>query len=395
MKYVLPRTIYGNRGDLASRWGVLKALHKLGVDHVSVYRQFPLDLPPLDYHQLEYHGFRNLPPTRIELNLLRRSDVVLWAVGLDMQDDSSLVKLMYLWLIFRMYKSLGLKIVCLFQGAGPIRTRLGRSLASQVLRTADAFVARDPGTASLVGELSSNVDVTIGHDGIFLPGFEEDLVNVSDFRFLDRDSDGPLVGFNLRQWYHFSSSLLPYQFSQKKFKQRSNERMAAVVDAARTLVKYLRDEWAARVLLISAYQPEVVPWEDDQPWLESVKSSFVDDPEVILIDQALSLPEYFSMMAELDLMIGMRLHSTLTALRFGVPSINISYTLKGRDILSRMGLSANVVDLEDFIEAVGPIIARVDQLLNNLAEEKEQVKEIVDKATEENFEILTSIIKSS
>lgn len=393
MKYILPRTIYGNRGDIASRWGVLKALRQFGVEDVIVYRQFPSDIPDLGYRQMDYHGFRNFPPSRADLKLFRQSDVIFWAVGLDMQDDSSLMKLMYLWVVFRMYRAFGLKVVCLFQGAGPIQTRLGRILASQVLRAVDLFVARDPGTAGLVGDLGSHRKVITGHDGIFLPGFEEDLVDTSAYDFLPAGQNQLIIGLNLRQWYHFTSSLLPYQFAKRGFEERSSKRMEGVIRAAENLILGLRQEWGARILLLSAYQPGVVPWEDDLPWLEQVKSSFRDDSEVVLIDLPLTIPEYFSLVSRLDLMIGMRLHSTLTALRFGVPSINISYTLKGGDILAQMGLAQDVVEIDEFVEDFALVKERADFILADLEGARQRVAASVDTTIRENNELLGNLIR--
>jgi polysaccharide pyruvyl transferase WcaK-like protein len=88
-----------------------------------------------------------------------------------MQDDSSLVRMMYLWVAFRLYRALGLKIVCLFQGAGPVTTRAGRSVARGVLSQVDTFVARDPGTYALIEKLNPRTNRVLAHDAIFLPAF--------------------------------------------------------------------------------------------------------------------------------------------------------------------------------------------------------------------------------
>jgi hypothetical protein len=45
MNFILPRVIYGNLGDLASRWGVLRALRQLGAVDVTVFRNLEHDAP--------------------------------------------------------------------------------------------------------------------------------------------------------------------------------------------------------------------------------------------------------------------------------------------------------------------------------------------------------------
>ncbi len=392
MKPILPRVIYGNLGDLASRWGVLRALHQLGVDDVTVFRNLEIDVPALPFRALDYRPLRNLRLDRAARDAFRRADTVLWAVGLDLQDDSSLVRMMVLWAAFRLYRALGLKIVCLFQGAGPVTTRAGRVVARSVLSQVDAFVARDPGTYALIEKLNPRTNRVLAHDAIFLPGFEED-VGRDGIPSLQTDGR-PVIGINIRQWFHFASSILPYQFSREKYRQRSEARMQELIRSTTELIASLRARQRARVLLISAYQKDVLPWEDDLPWLERVKANFADDDEVQLVNMAVTMPEYYDLMSRLDLMIGMRLHSSLVALRFGVPSINLSYTLKGGDILRHLGLPDSVADLKGFIESPKDVLARAESMLADREAEAAKVRAAVAKAIEVNMDGLKEVLKN-
>ena len=355
MKFIIPRVIFGNRGDLGSRWGVLAALKDLGLENVVVFRKYPEDVPNFGFTSLPYGKARNLVLPPGYWKYFKNSNVILWAVGLDLQDDSSLAKLFYLWVIFSLYRLAGMKIYCLFQGAGPLKTRPGRWLAARALSQVSLFIARDPGTYSLIGNISPGTKKILAHDAIFLPGFEQEVSGISvDEKQLVDDyigdkSGGPVVGINIRQWFHLNSRILPYQMNQAAYVNQSQEKMDQLIHSMAELIGKIRKDYNARILLISAYQPDVVPWEDDLPWLEQLAKHFNEDDGVILTDKPLSMPQYYALMSRLDVMIGMRLHSSLIALRMGVPSLNISYTLKGRDILEYMGLGKNVVDLKDFL----------------------------------------------
>jgi polysaccharide pyruvyl transferase WcaK-like protein len=396
MKYVLPRVISGNRGDLASRWGVLSALYEIGEKDVSVFCANRQDVPPLPYGYLPYRPFRNLLQDRIGRNALRGADVVLWAVGLDLQDDSSLAKLFYLWVIFSLYRRMGLKIWLAFQGAGPLNTRIGRMLAGTILEKVDLFVARDPGTYNLIGEVRPSTRLVLAHDGIFLPGFENysRAIGAHDEEWLSRlfsRRGRPVIGLNVRHWFHFSHRLLPYQFAQKIYLQRSAAKMTELVAAYTNWVEILRKQLDARILLISAYQPGEVPWEDDLPWLEGIKQHFSQDLDVVLVDSPVSLSTYYAMMSGLDLMIGMRLHSSLIALRMGVPAMNVSYTLKGRDIMRYLGLGDNVVDLNDAIMDPHRVLDRAISILSSPQLEKQRVGQSVQQAIETNLQVMRSL----
>lgn len=397
MKFIMPRVILGNRGDLASRWGVLRALHQLGMSDVTVFCHDVADAPSLPYRNLSYRPTKNILQDRTGLRAFKDADIVLWAVGLDMQDDSSLARLLYLWVSFGLYRLCGLRIWTLFQGAGPLTTSAGKWIAREVLKRVDIFVARDPRTYDLVGRIYPPVNRLLAHDGIFLPGFEEDAaaLEADEKKYLETlfaANGRPVVGLNVRQWFHFASSLLPYQLSRESYLRRSLPRMEKLIRSATRLVASLREEQDARVLLISAYQPGVVPWEDDLPWLAQVKAAFADDPEVVLTDFPLTMPAYYAMMSRLSLMIGMRLHSSLIALRFGVPAINLSYTLKGGDIFGYLGLAENVFTLQDFVESPQKIYDRAAALLAVQGREAERVRQIVGRAVETNMDTLRLLL---
>ena len=397
MKFVLPRYINGNRGDIASRWGLLRALHDLGEHDGTVFCVHPEDAPQELYPSLPCGKYHNLLLTRDGRTALAQADTVLWGVGLDMQDDSSLARLLYLRVIFGLYRQMGKRIWCLFQGAGPLTTRLGSMLVRQVLDQVNCFVARDPGSLGLLQRLSTNAHIHLGYDAIFLPGFEADLqpltVTPGWYKALWNTSQ-PVVGLNLRQWFHFSSSLLPYEFSKKKYLARSLPKMEQLLDTFTSCIQQLRQRFQARLLLISAYQPGVVPWEDDLTWLERLKARFAGDPQVVLVNETIPMPLYFQLMSHLDLMIGMRLHSSLIALRFGVPAINLSYTLKGKDIYDYLGLSDNVVALPEVLAEPDCIINMAGRILSDAAAEREKTRRVVAQAVEKNSQLLCEILKT-
>jgi polysaccharide pyruvyl transferase WcaK-like protein len=399
-RFVFPRVTKGNRGDIASRWGLLHGLQRVGVQDAIVYYNLPVDIP-----SKALDSFRYLPLSKGMFNLARDLsrdktesgvDTVLWAVGLDVQDDSSLSKLIFLWGRFWLYRRIGLNIWMLFQGAGPVTTPFGKWIARHVLDQVNLFVARDPSSYELVGQLNHKVKRVLAHDAIFMPGMETDLLDVSSretdlVEGIFKDKDGPVIGLNIRLWFHFASDLLPFQLAQKQYLERSSPKMDALVASTSTLVKMLRKEYNAKVVLISAYQPGVVEWEDDQPWLERIKQSFVDDSDVISLNDSLSMPAYYKLMEKFDLVIGMRLHTCLIALRFGTPAINLNYTLKGKDILSHLGLAENIFELDDFIQSPTILSQRIKTVLDNQHGEKLIIDKAVQTAINENMIVLESL----
>lgn len=394
MNYILPRVIKGNRGDIASRWGVLRSLHQMGVQGVTAFTQFPDDVPDLPYHYPPYGRGRNLLLSREGRQAFRRPGAILWAVGLDLQDDSSLARLLYHVVQFSAYRRQGRPVCCLFQGAGPLATKTGRLLARAALQKVNLFVARDPGTLRLIEKVSPDTPLRLGHDAIFLPGFEVDLEfapPTPEALAAHWETARPLIGLNLRQWFHFASSLLPYQFNRSRYQARSEAKMAQLIASLQAVVSGLRSRFDARVLLLSAYQPDVLAWEDDLPWLARLKASFADDPEVQLVSGRLAMPDYYRLMSNLDLMIAMRLHSSLIALRFGVPAINLSYTLKGGDIYNHLGLTDSALSLTDIVQSPQPVLNLAERFFSEMPIRRLQTAAAVQTAIATNRQVLEQV----
>lgn len=393
-KYILPRVTKANRGDLASRWGLIKTLELNKISDVVIFSRSPDDVPSTDYLILPYGYFKNLIPKIDSVKPILKSEVILWVGGLDIQDDASLVKVLYLGLFFFLSKVFGKKVILLLQGAGPINTRSGRFLTKNMLRFVDIFVARDPQSYQLIGDLKPDLRKELGFDAIFLPGFEDFLRpeksrNGSFFSFPDENL---VIGINIRQWFHFSSSLIPFQFNRKKYLRRSQLQMEILLQHYYELINWLIEKYQANILLISAYQPGIEPWEDDEYYLKIIKNKFAGMDKVKLMEEVDDLEDYFHTIGMLDFMIGMRLHSSLTALRLGVPSINISYTNKGQDILTQLDLSENIVNLTDFIESPDETKLKIEKLIQTLPEEKEKINSVIEIAIHKNFELIKRLI---
>ena len=153
-------------------------------------------------------------------------------------------------------------------------------------------------------------------------GYHVDKISDHEMRtigqLVERRTDQWLIGVNLRQWFHFGSSLVPYRLARAYYQRRAEEPMSQFVRAVMSFVSHLRQDWDAKVVLISSYQPGVEPWEDDLPWLRRGKAQFASDNDVIVADSFLSIMGFCALISKLDLMVGTRLHSSLTALRVGV-----------------------------------------------------------------------------
>ncbi|MBN2046982.1 MAG: polysaccharide pyruvyl transferase family protein [Anaerolineaceae bacterium] len=391
---VFPRSIVGNLGDLVSRWGILGAFQRAMMENLAVFVSSPNDVPDLPFRLLPNGKLKNfiLPPE--SRAALRQAHTVVWAAGLDLQDDSSLMKLVYLWLLFARYRLMKKKIIVLFQGAGPITTCAGRWLTRRVLSNVETIVARDSGSEQLLRSISPRQRVLRGHDGIFLPGIEADAASQeaeADWIEPLFDTRQPVIGLNIRLWFHFQQRLIPYQFAQKQYQDQAQKKMDELVGSTIALARQLRGDLNARVILFSMYKHGVERWENDTYWLRQVKAALADDRDVVLLDRPMSIPQFLNVISRLDLMIGMRLHAALISLRLGVPAINLGYTLKNFDIMRDIGLDRYVIPVETFLKDPAKAAVLAGEMLSDHEAVCQNVELVVSNLVRRNEELLLRV----
>jgi polysaccharide pyruvyl transferase WcaK-like protein len=227
-------------------------------------------------------------------------------------------------------------------------------------------LVRDSGSLALLSQITDPMRLRLAADGIFLAGFGEappSKHGATVIELLTAGANGPVIGLNVRQWFHFANSILPYNLAHGAFRRRSEARMAVLLDRLNAVIGHLRERHDARVVLVSMYEPGVEAWEDDQPFLDRIKAPFERDDEIKVLNEDVSIHDLAHLLGRFDLMIGMRLHSALIGLRMGTPSLHIAYTLKGRGIYSDLSFGDWLIDIEDLMDSPAGLIMFVDRML--------------------------------
>ncbi len=171
--------------------------------------------------------------------------------------------------------------------------------------------------------------------------------------------------------------------------------MDHLLEIYKDLIKKMRRQFNARVLLVSAYNPGVYSWEDDMYWLEGVKQSFIHDDKVCVINEPLDMINYLTLMSRIDLAISMRLHTSLTALRLGNPAVNISYSPKGVNVFRALGLEENAFEINNILIDNSPSWNRVVSIFENQLVAKGTVQKSVNQIMIENMKALESLFKGT
>lgn len=295
---------FGNAGDeamLAAMAGALKEADP--TVNITVLSGNPVDTR-------RRHGVNSVH----RLNLwqitktLWRADLLISGGGSLLQDVTSGRSIFYYLGIMQIACWLDCPVMLYAQGIGPIRSRLARVFMRHVGNLLAGATVRDAGSKhelDALGIAGIPVEVTADPVLALLPAARE-----AGRTILDRaipPGPGPLIGFSLREWR-----------GQAHFK----EIFAAAADR-------LVAEHSARIVFVP------MQWPDDLQAAQAVADR-MRQPHALLTGEY-DTATLLSLVGNLDLLVGVRLHALIFAAVMETPFIGVSYDPKIDRFLEAMG----------------------------------------------------------
>ncbi|MDR2089819.1 MAG: polysaccharide pyruvyl transferase CsaB [Clostridiales Family XIII bacterium] len=251
---------------------------------------------------------------------VRRCDLLISGGGSLLQDVTSRRSILYylavMWLAFFFRK----EVFIYSQGIGPIVSKRNRRLTAWTLRRAAGIVVRDEASAELLSEIGVNREKVIVTADPVLRIRKAELAAgraILEGEGFDVNGPGPAVGFAVRE-------------------RRTTGDFA---DELCLSIRRLRDEAGARVLLIPFHHAE------DLPVIEELERRLAG--EVLALKRKYLTDEMLSIIGNMDLLVGVRLHALIYAAVMGVPMIAVSYDPKIHSFMHSLGMKA-MSAVEDF-----------------------------------------------
>jgi polysaccharide pyruvyl transferase CsaB len=274
------------------------------------------------------------------INEIRRCDLLISGGGSLLQDVTSRRSILYylgvMWLAFLFRK----EVFIYSQGIGPIVSKRNRRLTAWTLRRVAGIVVRDEASAELLSEIGvprarvivtadpvlriRKADLATGRaileqEGFFAAGGagpeQEGAVPEPGGETPGREEfaaggAGPAVGFAVRE-------------------RRTDSEF---VDELCLSVGRLLDEAGARVLLIPFHYAE------DLPVIEELERRL--SGRVLALKRKYLTEEMLSIIGNMDLLVGVRLHSLIYAAVMDVPMIAVSYDPKINSFMHSLDMKA-------------------------------------------------------
>lgn len=260
---------------------------------------------------------------------LSKSDLLISGGGSIFQDVTSSRSLAYYISVVALAKFLNKPVIFYGQGIGPINRWFSKLLMRKIANKVDLITLRDEKSRLFLQNLGvTRPPMQVTSDPVFsleAGGEEREEILVM---LKENHIEKPLLGVSVRKW----AALDGYQAE---------------------LAKLLDD-------LSEDYQIILIPMAYPEDLAESEKILRLMKKEAFIVNRNLSSKELLALISELDLVIGMRLHSLIFAASCGIPFAGISYDPKVDAFLDLFGLQSLPPQYQEMKEAVSNLLNNTD-----------------------------------
>jgi polysaccharide pyruvyl transferase CsaB len=281
------------------------------------------------------------------LQEIKTCDLLISGGGSLLQDVTSGKSISYYLGVIMMGLILKKKVMIYSQGIGPVNRGYNRILVKYVLNKVDCITVRDEKSMDELLKMSVNIppifvtaDPVIGLDKVPLELGRAQLVKEG----LEEDNGKPLIGFAIRSW-------------------KKNDRLKTVL--AKT---------ADRLIEALDVQVVFIPFHygEDIRFMEEIEKEMKQ--QAIFVKHKYDVQEMLAITGNLDLLIGVRLHSLIFAAIMNVPVIGISYDPKNDSFMASLEQKClcNVEEL-----AFEDLLIDIEAKWANRQEDKEVLKRCV------------------
>ncbi len=295
---------FTNAGDEAMLAAMIEALSELDPDvNITVISGDPKDTTARHGVGAVYR--LNYPEI---IKSLAKCDLLISGGGSLLQDVTSDRSLYYYLSIMMLAKRLGKPVMLYGQGIGPVRGAMAQGAMRYIGNMVDLITVRDQGSRDelkALGVVKPPVYVTA--DPVLAMHPVDKHFGRQILRNYDYEGASPLIGISAREWRDWSH----YK------------------NVLAQLADHLCTAYGARVVFLPMQYPEDLTV--SRKIAQRMKSPYV------VLEEEFTTYELLSLVGNLDILIGIRLHALIFAAVMQVPMIGISYDPKVDRFLETLG----------------------------------------------------------
>jgi polysaccharide pyruvyl transferase CsaB len=344
---------YGNTGDEAILESMIFAIRKKKANVEFTVFSEKSDNVSSRYDVKSHSGSIRKNPLKV-IKAIKNTDLFILGGG-GLLFDYYPLNLPF-WLSYVvMAKMLRRPVMFYAIGIGPIKTKLGKLLTKYIVNHVDLITVRDHGSKNLLESLGVTKPptyVTADPVIIFPTKYSETQYKLLTLNGQQFGNQRTVIGISVRPWFN------------------SNKIKIVVAEIA----DYLITELNSAVVFIP------MQYEEDYEIAKEIAEIMQNQP--IVISKNYTPNEISGIIEQMDLIIGMRLHSLILAATHNVPIIGIIYDPKIEHFLEEInlhGYSINVSNIE-FQNMINLIMDAMHEKTTIKKEMKCRVERLADNA---------------
>ena len=264
-------------------------------------------------------------------------------------------------------------MILLGQSLGPFKSEEKKAFVAKRLQRFDKIVVRD--------HLSYQTALEMGCE-------PEQVIEGRDMAFLietgaqpKQKPEGKLtIGLSLRRWTY------PYAPSEQRDELYQNY-LKSLAEVASRLV----DQFDANVVFLSTCQGDkAYSFQDSDVAKEVLAMLALEVQSQCSVIDSFQTPESFlANLSTIDVFVGTRMHSCILSLISNIPTINICYEFKSKELFESMGLDEFVIDIEAI--NANEVSQMVAQALASYTEVSQQINDKVNEFRLLNQSIIAKV----
>ena len=295
---------------------------------------------------------------------MKKTKLLLFGGGSLLQDVTSSKSLIYYLGIIKLAQKCNIKTMLYANGVGPINKKFNRKLAAKILNKVDVITLRDDKSdeeLKVMGVTKPKIVITA--DPAFTLDADSSLSGGYFTRMAGVPTGTKLCVVSVREW---KKSALDFE------------------DELAKLCDYMVEEYNIFPLFVPMQYPLDI----------EISKKVIDKMQhpAYIITRELSVPEMFSVLSEIEFIVGMRLHSLIYATTLEIPAMALVYDPKVSAFMDSIN-QTDWVDVENFSyesakKVIDVIISSKEEKKANIKMTNEKLKNLADKNGDYAIELL-------
>jgi polysaccharide pyruvyl transferase CsaB len=320
-----------------------------------------------------------LPSLFYAVNAIRNCHLFIWGGGQLVQDTSSQFYIPnHIWRFFlaNFFKK---KVIVFAIGASPLKSKFSEYLVKSHLKKAFKISVRDKESARVLIDIGIQKEkINIIHDpALTLTGYDKSK-GFKILKALGIQLTKPVIGFAPRRLFHRCHGIIPMKYKTKfdLIPKEAKEKFEVCKRKTAESLDYAITNLNAQALFIPMYKG---PGQEDDRISKDIASLMTNKTDIYHLPKTLSAIEVQSVISNLTLVIGVRMHALILAASCGVPFIGLNYAHKGESFCRMMGMEEYGTNAEEL--EVDWLKDRITICLENSKKLKEIIHQNLNNAT--------------